>query len=477
MDDEITPRLTLPLVAAGQMQKHVTLNETLTRLDALAQASAVSRSQSSPPFEAEVGSAWLLPEGASGAWSAFEPGDLVRLDLDGWSAVSVTEGLRLWIADEGRLVIRHGDGWAPLGDVLGAVRGLERLSLGTDADDGPALSARLEAALLSARPTEEGGTGDVRLTLNRLSDTDVASLILQTGFSGRAELGLVGDDDFTIRVSADGEVWTEALRIGIEDGRVTAASGLMRRETTPFLADGTWNLPPWARRVEAILIGGGGGGGGGRLAASGPAPAGGGGGAGGLTRRIWSADQLTASLSIQVGAGGLGAAPGDAGGHGGDSLISLDGVVLAAARGGRRGDVSGGEGGQASWPGAAGGDAFGGGAGAAGGNSAITPGGGGGGGGVDAAGVGHAAGAGGSGALCGRASEGGAAGSGSGGSGADGGPAGEGCGGGGAGGAPGHAGGDGGLFGGGGGGGGAHPVTPGRGGDGAAGLVILVAEG
>ena len=35
MSDDFSARLALPYLAAGQMQKHVTLNEALTRLDAL----------------------------------------------------------------------------------------------------------------------------------------------------------------------------------------------------------------------------------------------------------------------------------------------------------------------------------------------------------------------------------------------------------------------------------------------------------
>ncbi|RZJ39922.1 MAG: DUF2793 domain-containing protein, partial [Brevundimonas sp.] len=37
MSDDHSARLCLPYLAAAQMQKHVTLNEALTRLDALVQ--------------------------------------------------------------------------------------------------------------------------------------------------------------------------------------------------------------------------------------------------------------------------------------------------------------------------------------------------------------------------------------------------------------------------------------------------------
>jgi hypothetical protein len=44
-------------------------------------------------------------------------------------------------------------------------------------------------------------------------------LLFQTGFGGRAELGLIGDEDVQLKVSPDGAAWTEALRVKA-DGKV-----------------------------------------------------------------------------------------------------------------------------------------------------------------------------------------------------------------------------------------------------------------
>ncbi|MFC5421815.1 DUF2793 domain-containing protein [Bosea eneae] len=44
-----TPRLGLPLLAAGQAQKHVTHNDALMRLDALVHLVVSSRTQTVPP--------------------------------------------------------------------------------------------------------------------------------------------------------------------------------------------------------------------------------------------------------------------------------------------------------------------------------------------------------------------------------------------------------------------------------------------
>ena len=40
--------------------------------------------------------------------------------------------------------------------------------------------------------------------MNKETAADVLSLLLQTGFSGRAEIGLIGDDDLLFKVSPDG---------------------------------------------------------------------------------------------------------------------------------------------------------------------------------------------------------------------------------------------------------------------------------
>ena len=49
--------------------------------------------------------------------------------------------------------------------------------------------------------------------INKNAAGDTASLLFQTGTSGRAEMGTTGDDDFHFKVSADGSTWKEAIVI------------------------------------------------------------------------------------------------------------------------------------------------------------------------------------------------------------------------------------------------------------------------
>ena len=498
MDGDTSARLDLPYLAAGQLQKHVTLNEALTRLDALVQCTAVSRTTTAQPVSPADGALYILPAGATGpVWGAQGAGVLMRAEAGGWTRVAAPDGLRIWVKDEDQLVVRDGGGWIPLGERIGALQQLTRLGLGTGADAANPFAAKVNTALWTARGAGEGGDGDLRMTLNKEAPTDVLSLLFQSGWGGRAELGLIGDEDLTLKVSADGGSWRAAMVVDRTSGAVAFPAGAGRVETTVFTANGTWTVPSWARRIEAVAVGGGGGGGAGACGASGVTRfGGGGGGAGGASAAIWNVSDLAASLSIAIGAGGASgvggtAAAGAVGGPGGNSTVTSGGVVILTGRGG-----AGGQGGTAA-AGAGGAGGLGitpsneGGASTttatAGAGAALTrpdgSGGGGAGGGLDTSNTARAGGAGGAGGSTTVSRSGGSGGAnasgGNGSAAAAPGLSWSGGGGGGGGGstATGHSGGAGGTGGAGGGGGGAGVTASGSGGTGGAGLIRVTAIG
>jgi hypothetical protein len=492
MSDDHSARLALPYLAAGQMQKHVTLNEALTRLDALVQTAVVSRSTTTEPGEPEDGALWILPAAATGPdWGGRPAGSLVRAEGGGWTAVGTSDGLIALVADTAEVVVRHGGDWIPLGTRLGVVQALTRLGIGTSADAANPFSARLNAALWTAWEGWAGGTGDLRLTLNKEASGDVLSLLFQSGYGGRAELGLVGDDDLRLKVSADGADWHEAFAVDRSSGRTTFALGASRRVVTIFTGDASYTVPAWARSIEAVLVGGGGGGGAGAFGASGLRHGGGGGGAGGINRGEWPADLLGGTLAVTVGTGGAGG-DGGAGSDGAASTIAMGDLTLIVAAGGGGGGAGDSGGGIAGAGGAGAPNANAGGASSVAttgeaGRSLDRPdaaGGGGAGGGLDAASVARAGGDGGDGGVLAIRAAGG-----TGGSGARGTPGTAApvpglhwAGGGGGGGAAassgaGHAGGAGAAVGGGGGGGGAGASAGGVGGAGGPGVVWLTAVG
>jgi Protein of unknown function (DUF2793) len=89
-----TPNLSLPLLAAAQAQKHVTVNEALSRLDGLVQLSVISTTLTAPPASPAEGDRYIVAATAAGAWTGwdasvalFSGGAWLRLvPQTGWSA-------------------------------------------------------------------------------------------------------------------------------------------------------------------------------------------------------------------------------------------------------------------------------------------------------------------------------------------------------------------------------------------------------
>jgi hypothetical protein len=371
VSDDATPRLGLPYLAAGQAQKHVTLNEALARLDGLVQTTVESRAVAAQPADPADGALYILPVDATGeAWSGRPAGTLMRFEAGAWLPLPAVEGSLAWIADEALLVARFDDDWGPASPDID-LRNVPLLGVGTTADTANPLAVRANGVLLTALAGSEGGDGDLRLTVNKEAAGDTVSLVFQSGFSGRAEFGLAGDEDFSVKVSPDGAAWTQALGIDRTTGQATFARSPARPQAvTAFTANGAYEVPDWARRLVLVAVGGGGGGGGGAAGTNSVNRSGGaGGGAGGLTREIIDIAELSGgSLDVVVGAGGAagssvtGVSAGGAGGPGGDSSIVDGGAVLAIAGGGSGGaggttsNSNGGGGGFGATPGNPGGN-------------------------------------------------------------------------------------------------------------------------
>lgn len=219
MSGETTPVLDLPLIAAAQAQKHVTHNAALMRLDALTQLACLSRTRTAPPPDPGEGDRYLVPDGASGAWSGWS--GRVALFQDGaWTPLTPGEGWLAWIVDEAALYVRIGSGWRPQAATLTALQEVARFGLGTIADATNPFAAKLNKALWTARPAAEGGDGSLLYAMNKESAGRDLGLLLQTGYAVRAMLGLFGGDDFSIRTTPDGTTFQEALRVAAGSGIV-----------------------------------------------------------------------------------------------------------------------------------------------------------------------------------------------------------------------------------------------------------------
>jgi hypothetical protein len=103
-----TPRLALPLIAAGQAQKDVTHNEAVLALDRLVALVVASRSLTVPPATPPSGACYIVPSAGGAAWG-HPAGTLMYWQDSGWLAASPRDGQIVLLDDEEVMLVRHGD--------------------------------------------------------------------------------------------------------------------------------------------------------------------------------------------------------------------------------------------------------------------------------------------------------------------------------------------------------------------------------
>lgn len=213
-----TPNLALPYILPAQAQKHVTHNEAIRAIDCLVHLSVTSRTLSVPPAMPDNGSRFIVAADASGGWTGHD-GKVAAYQDGAWAFYGPKEGWRAWCAGEGALLVYQDGAWTELsnggaGDLPDAFDNLTHVGINTTADVTNKLAIKSPASLF-----DNTGNGHQQ-KINKAAAADTASVLYQTNYSGRAEMGLAGDDDFHFKVSPDGSTWYEALKIDRNTGRV-----------------------------------------------------------------------------------------------------------------------------------------------------------------------------------------------------------------------------------------------------------------
>lgn len=209
-----SPNLGLPYILAAQAQKHVTHNEAVRTLDALVHLAVLDRDLAAPPASPADGDRYIVAQGASGAWSA-HGGEIAVWQDGAWAFFAPREGWIAWIVDENAALAWDGSAWGGIASGSSSLQNVPLVGVNATADMTNRLSVAGPAALFNHE-----GAGH-QLKINKAASTDTASLLFQDGFSGRAELGLAGSDDFKVKVSADGTAWHEAIVIDRSNGQVS----------------------------------------------------------------------------------------------------------------------------------------------------------------------------------------------------------------------------------------------------------------
>ncbi|MCK9917808.1 DUF2793 domain-containing protein [Microbacteriaceae bacterium K1510] len=248
-----TSNLGLPCIEGSQAQKHVTHNDALRLLDTLVQLAVIDRDLTAPPSAPTEGERYIVSAGATGPWTGHD--DAIAAWQDGgWQFSMPRTGWLSYVIDESVLVVWNGSAWVDVFAAICTLQNLTRLGVGTTADSTNPLSAKLNNALFAARTGAEGGDGNLRYKLSKESAAKTLSLLFQDNWSGRAEIGLTGDDDLHVKVSPDGSQWIEALVAERASGLIkvqglTHAASNARAASMVFTPGGDGTVSIW--RVDA----------------------------------------------------------------------------------------------------------------------------------------------------------------------------------------------------------------------------------
>lgn len=136
MTDSLTPRLALPLLAAGQAQKEMSHNEALARIDLTLHGHIIDADADVPPGNPEPGQCWIVGDAPQGEWTG-HAGQVAGWTNGGWRFLVPCEGMRLWLGGNGGFALFSGGDWR-----LGEAHG--RLIIDGEQVVGPRLSAITE---------------------------------------------------------------------------------------------------------------------------------------------------------------------------------------------------------------------------------------------------------------------------------------------------------------------------------------------
>lgn len=205
MPTQISQVLKLPYIQPSQAQKHVTHNEALRLLDVLVQLVVSSRTDATPPATPPEGRRHIVPADATGGWAG-QDGNLAVLWDGDWIFLTPLAGWQAYVKDEDIYVTFQSGSWDPVG-VVADNQNLDLVGVNTMAD----MSNRLAVASDNTLLTHDGD--DHRLKVNKAGAGDTASLLFQSNFTGLAEMGAIGAETFSVRVSDDGSTWKTAMSV------------------------------------------------------------------------------------------------------------------------------------------------------------------------------------------------------------------------------------------------------------------------
>jgi hypothetical protein len=176
-----------------------------------------SRTITTPPTTPLLGDAYIVGPSSTGAWSGHDS-EIAAFQAGAWLFYDPAPGWQVYAKSEHAILVFDAGAWTALASNGSA--GIPTLGINTAADSTNRLAVAAAASLFT-----HAGNGH-QLKLNKAAAGDTASLLYQAGYSGRAEMGLMGDNLWRLKVSADGSTWFNAMTVDSATGGITLVAPL-----------------------------------------------------------------------------------------------------------------------------------------------------------------------------------------------------------------------------------------------------------
>lgn len=186
-----TNNLGITLVEQSQSQKEVTVNDAIKLLDSILNTGVIDKDLTAPPGSPAAGDVYIPASGATGAWAGKD--NQVAWYDSGWRFLVPKEGLTLWVKDEDKLYSWTGAAWVSTVEVLTTPQ-FSRIGLGTAPHATHIINLYGPSILIN------GSSGFVQ-QMNKATAGQNLELVFQQNFTTFAEIGLLGDNEFTLKVS------------------------------------------------------------------------------------------------------------------------------------------------------------------------------------------------------------------------------------------------------------------------------------
>ena len=187
-----TNNLGITLVEQSQSQKEVTVNDAVKLIDAILNTGVIDKDLTAPPGSPATGDVYIPATGATGAWAG-KDNQIAWYDAS-WRFLVPKEGLTLWVKDEDKLYSYSGIAWVSTIEALSTPQ-FARIGLGTAPHATHIINLFGPSALIN-------GSAGFFLQMNKANAAQNLEFIFQQGFVTYAELGLLGDNELTLKTTA-----------------------------------------------------------------------------------------------------------------------------------------------------------------------------------------------------------------------------------------------------------------------------------